>query len=536
MGWKDSNQTWHYVEKWAEAKPEAEAMVFEQTRLSWSRFKEDMDRVAAAFLEAGVQKGDRIAMLAMARTEFPVTFMAAGKIGAIWLGLNPKFTLDELRYIVNDCRPRVLIAVRQHMDSDLGPTIEALMAEFDCLAKVVVIDGDLAGAESYDEWIGRSRPQWETALAERAATVQPQDEALLLYTSGSTGKPKGVVHTHRSIVENIRVEIDKFGFQENSRILLHFPINHVAADVEIGFGAIMGGGCMVLMDRFDPAATLAAISRERLTALGQVPAMFLMEFKDPSFGQTDFSSIDAFLWAGAAAPKVMIDVLGGICGQTGAHMLTGYGSTETCGFITYTERGDSQDRLLHTAGKIAPPFELKIVDEDRKTLPDGEVGEIAVRGDFLMKGYFNNPAATAEVIDEDGWYYTSDLASKDADGYITIAGRRSEMFKSGGENVYPREVEDVIESHPAILFASVIGVPDEIFQEVGWAWAMLMPGQEVSEEEIQSLCKEKLANFKVPKRFFIRPLLPMLPSGKIDKMALQKEIESAMGTDLSKSR
>lgn len=523
MTWRNLNQTWHYVEKWAEARPAAEAVVFGDERVTWAGFKKDMDRAAKAFLEAGVQKGDRIAMLSMARTEFPTTFMASGKIGAMWLGLSPKFTLDELRFIINDCRPTVLISLKEYMGKDLGPALRTLMEEFECLKKVLVIGGEVEGAQSYSDYVAQDRPQLDEALAFRSAEVDEHDEALLLYTSGSTGKPKGVVHTHRSIVANIRVEIDKFYFDENTRILLHFPINHVAADVEIGFGAIMGGACLVLMDRFDPAATLAVIAREKISALGQIPAMFLMEFKEPSFGQTDLTSIRSFLWAGAAAPRIMIDVLDKICGQTGAFMLTGYGSTETCGFVTYTEKGDGQEKLIKSAGRIAPPFELKIVDENRNEITDGQVGEIAVRGEFLMKGYFNNPEATAAVIDQKGWYYTADLASKNADGYIYIAGRRSEMYKSGGENVYPREIEDLIETHPSILFAAVIGVPDEIYQEVGWAYAMLKPGQEVSEETLQKLCKEKLANFKVPKRFFVRPLLPMLANGKIDKMALKKE-------------
>ena len=529
MTWGNLNQTWHFVEKWSEVRPAAEAMVFGDERVTWAGFKKDMDQAAKAFLEAGVQKGDRIAMLAMARTEFPTTFMAAGKVGAMWLGLSPKFTLDELRFIISDCRPTVLISLKEYMGKDLGPALRTLMEEFDCLKKVLVIDGEVEGAQGYNDYVRQNRPELDEALASRSTGVDEHDEALLLYTSGSTGKPKGVVHTHRSIVANIRVENDKFYFGEDTRILLHFPINHVAADVEIGFGAVMGGACLVLMDRFDPAATLAVIAREKISALGQIPVMFLMEFKDPAFGQTDLTSIRSFLWAGAAAPRIMIDILGQICGQTGAYMLTGYGSTETCGFITYTEKGDGVEKLLQSAGRIAPPFELKIVDENRHELPDGQVGEIAVRGEFLMKGYFNNPRATAAVIDEKGWYYTADLASKDADGYITIAGRRSEMYKSGGENVYPREIEDLIETHPSVLFAAVIGVPDEIYQEVGWAYAMLKPGREVSEETLQQLCKEKLANFKVPKRFFVRPLLPMLASGKLDKMALKKEAEKILG-------
>ncbi len=525
MSWQHLDQTWHYVEKWAAAKPEAEAIVFEDERLTWAGFKRAMDRAAKAFLEAGVAPGDRVAMLSMARTEFPVTYMAAGKIGAMWLGLSPKFTIDELRYIIHDARPAVLVTLRQYLDKDLGATVRTLMDECGFLKKVLVIGGRIEGAEAYADWVDRERAELDQALTDRAAAVDADDEALLMYTSGSTGKPKGVVQTHRSIVANIRVEIDKFYWKESARVLLHFPINHVAADVEIGFGAIMSGACMVLMDRFDPAATLAVIAREKLTALGQIPAMFLMEFKDPAFFQTDLSSIESFLWAGSAAPQIMVDVLGQICQTTGAKMITGYGSTETCGFVTYTEKGDGRDRLLHSAGKIAPPFSLQIVDEQRNPLADGQVGEIAVRGDFLMKGYFNNPAATAAVIDAEGWYYTADLASKDADGYITIAGRRSEMFKSGGENVYPREVEECLETHPSVLFAAVIAVPDELFQEVGWAWVMPLPGRQVAEEELRALCKEKLANFKVPKRFFIRPQVPMLASGKIDKLALKKEAD-----------
>jgi acyl-CoA synthetase (AMP-forming)/AMP-acid ligase II len=220
----------------------------------------------------------------------------------------------------------------------------------------------------------------------------------------------------------------------------------------------------------------------------------------------------------------MIDLLGPICQKTGAKLITGYGSTEVCGFITYTEKDDDVETLLKTAGKIAKPFELKIVDGQRRALPAGEVGEIAVRGPFLMKGYYGRPEETARVVDREGWYYTSDLAFQDDRGYIHITGRLSEMFKSGGENVYPREVEEVIESHAAVLFAAVIGVPDDIYQEIGWAFVMPTPGQNVTEEDLRELCKNSLANFKVPKKFFIRPMLPLLASGKVNKMALKEEI------------
>lgn len=521
-------QTWHYVEKWAAARPKAEALVFGEDRLTWKDFKYSMDSLARAYLEAGIEKGDRVSLLSMARTEFLTSYMAAGKVGAVWLGLSPKFTLDELRYQIGDCRPSVLIAMREYMGNDLAPTLLALMKEFSFIKKVVVIGKPIDGTESYSDWTGKPRKEFESALDKRSREITEDDEALLMYTSGSTGKPKGVVHTHRSIVENIKIEVDKFYFNENSRGILHFPINHVAADVEIGFGAIMSGGCIVCMDRFDPLETLKIIEKEKITHIGQVPVMFLLEFKQPDFFKTDFSSVKAFVWAGAAAPKIMIDILTPICQKTGSMLLTGYGSTEVCGFITYTDKNEEAETLLKTAGKIAPSFELKIVDRDRRELPDGEIGEIAVRGPFLMKGYYNNPDETAKVIDRDGWYYTTDLAVRDPRGYIRITGRISEMFKTGGENVYPREVEEIIESHAAVLFAAVIGVPDDVYQEVGWAFVMPKPGQSVSEDELRGLCKTSLANFKIPKKFFIRPMLPLLASGKVNKLALKDEIKEMM--------
>jgi acyl-CoA synthetase (AMP-forming)/AMP-acid ligase II len=528
MSWKDLTLTWHYVEKWAEKKPGVETLIFEDERLNWGDFKNKMDSTARAYLEIGVEKGDRVAMLSMARPEFLITYMAANKVGAIWLGLSPKLTLDELRYQIGDSQPAVLITLRQYMDNDLAETIKALKDEFSCIRKVLVIGEPIEGTENFADFIAQPRPELDDALETRCGGISDTDEALLMYTSGSTGKPKGVVHTHRSIVENIKIEIQKFYFTEETKGLLHFPINHVAADVEIGFAAIMGGGTLVMMDKFDPGDVLKAIEKERLTIIGQVPVMFLLEFKQPEFFTTDFSSIKGFMWAGAAAPKIMIDVLSGICEKIGAELITGYGSTEVCGFVTYTEKGDDLETLMKSAGKIAEPFELKIVDENRNELPDGEIGEIAVRGPFLMKGYYNKPELTAEVIDEDGWHYTADLAYKDERGYIYITGRRSEMYKTGGENVYPREIEDVLESHDSVLFAAVMGVPDEIYQEVGWAFSMLMPGKSASEEELLELCKSKLANFKVPKKFFVRELLPLLANGKVDKLALKDEIEEML--------
>ncbi|MBP8130370.1 MAG: AMP-binding protein [Candidatus Hydrogenedentes bacterium] len=515
---------WQHVEKWAAVKPDAEALVLGNRRITWAGFRDAADRAAKAMLDAGIEKGDRVAMIAMACPEFLVTFMAASKIGAIWLGLSPKYSLDELRYQFHDAQPALVFSVDRFQDVDYRERIRILTDEFPCVQRVVFLNGQNRSEDGYAVFTGASREHLNEALARRAATVHPQDETLLMYTSGSTGKPKGVLHTHRSILANVAVELRHFGFDENTRALLHFPINHVAADVEIGFTTIYGGGCIVLMDRFEAQGSLEVIERERISVVGQVPVMFLLQFQAPRFPEMDWSHVQAFVWSGSAAPEVMLDVLSIISERTGARLITGYGSTELCGFCTYSAPHDGRQLLAKAAGRIVPPFEMRVVDEKRSPLPPGETGEIAVRGEIVMKGYLNNPGATAEVLDTQGWYYTGDVGYLDAEGCLFLTGHRSEMFKTGGENVYPREIEDVLERHPAVLFAAVLGVPDELYSEAGYAFLMLKPGQTVTENALQAYCKDRLANFKVPKHFELRPELPLLPSGKVNKIALRKEI------------
>lgn len=519
---------WHYVRYWAGKKPNAEALVFNDTRLTWAEFDAEVEKAARAFLAAGVHKGDRVAMVSMGRPEFMIAFMAASRIGATWLGLSPKFTTDELRYLVGHSQPSLLLTLHEYMGIDLIDRGRTFEEEFDCVRKVLVIGEPHPDFDAYRTYLDTPRPELDEALAQREAEVEDTDEALLMYTSGSTGKPKGVLQTHRAIIENIRVELEHFGIDENGRYLLHFPINHVAADVEIGYGAVMGGGTLVFLDHFDPQTSLETIERERITMVGQVPVMFLMQFQAPKFKTMDWSHVKYFVWGGAGAPQLVLDVLKQIAAASGARLLTGYGSTELCGFVTYTTGEEDGERMARSVGRIVPPFELRIVDPERNEVPAGTVGELAVRGPSVMKGYLNNPRATRDVLDADGWYYTSDLGHVDEEGYIYLAGRSSEMYKSGGENVFPREIEEVLEDHPAVLFAAVLGVQDELYGEVGHSFVMLKPGQEVDEESLRAHCKAHLANFKVPKRFSIQENLPLLPNGKVNKVALREVLAGEM--------
>jgi len=526
MGGTEHELTWQYVDKWATEKPNREAIVFGDRRLTWADVKREMDAVAKAMLDAGVGKGDRVGMIAMACPEFIVTFMAANKIGACWLGMSPKFRPPELRFMIDDCQPKIIFTLDRYMDVELSETFSKLNWQETSVETVVVLGEAFEGTESYEQFVARGAGLPDEPLRERSAETRPDDHALLMYTSGSTGKPKGVLHTHKSILANVDVQTSVWDFGDDARCLLHFPINHVAADVEMGFASVYKGHTLVMMDRFDPVETLRTIERERITFFGQVPAMYLLQMSLPDWHTTDFSSVEAFVWGGAAGPKDMLRALAQVAESVGAKMVTGYGSTEVCGFVTYSTPDDDLDLLCRTAGKVAEPFEMKIVDEEANELPAGEIGEVCMRGDFLMQGYLNRPEATAEVFDDDGWYRTSDLGYVDEYGNLFLSGRKSEMFKSGGENVFPREVEQVLESHPGVALAAVIGVPDPMYQEVGRAYVLPMPGQEVTEDALRSLCKEHLANFKVPKTLVIRPDLPLLPNGKVNKMVLQEELRA----------
>jgi acyl-CoA synthetase (AMP-forming)/AMP-acid ligase II len=517
------NLLWHYVDRWADRKPDDEAIVFGDQRISWSELKARVDRVAKGFIEFGIEKGDRIAFLGMARPEFFITYMAASKVGATWLGLSPKFSVDELDYMLRDCQPRLLISLREFMGRDLVPVGAEMVANIPSLEGVLMMGEPVPRTNNFDGFMTKPRPHLDAALEARAAEVRPEDNVLLMYTSGSTGRPKGVVHTHKSILANIQVEAIRLGLGPSSRMLLHFPINHVAADVEIGFAAVYAGCACVCVERFDPEQSLAIIQGERITMVGQVPAMYLLQMHHPAWRDTDFSHVERFVWSGAVAPNSLIETLAGIARKTGAAIMNAFGMTETAGLVTYTGDNDSIDTFRTTAGKAAAPFELVIVDDHRRILPPGRIGEIAVRGDLLMKQYWNNPKATADSTDGAGWFYTSDLASVDDRGYIRIAGRRSEMFKTGGENVFPREIESVLETHPSVQQVAVIAVPDEIYTEVGRAYLVLKSGSQPSDDDFRDYCRKHLANFKIPKTFQMRPALPLLPNGKVDKQALRGE-------------
>lgn len=511
---------WQCVEYWASVKGDEKALVFEDTSMSWAELAEKVDQAARAFLALGVGRGDCIACIATARPEFLISFLAAAKISALWTGVSPRYTVGEMGHILRGCRPTLLITQERYHHTNLLERAFTFNFELSGIEHILLLDGEHEDAPSFHKLLEEDYSNTAPLYEERLATAQPDESILLMYTSGSSGEPKGVLHSHSSVISNVSQQHRLYGIHHDSTILLNFPINHVAADVEIGYCALYAGATIVLQPEFDAKASLEAVEKWKITVLGQVPAMFMLQLREDAFHTINWNSVKTFVWGGSPASREMLEALDKICSQTGAELVTGYGSTELCGFITSIKKTPPFPLADQSTGPVYPTCELRVVDEERKTLPAGQVGEIAVRGPVVMKGYLNDPEQTAEVLDAEGWYYTHDLGKVDEEGNLTLHGRRTDMFKTGGENVFPSEIEMALESHPDILFAAIIAVPDEVFSEVGHAHVMAVPGSDVTEKEVLQWCRDHLAHFKIPHHVHFYPALPLLANGKVDKIKL----------------
>ena len=506
-----------YVDHWARTAPDREAMVLDPIRWTYGDLALQVERLSKALLANGLGRGDRVAVIGTPRPECFTVLLAASRIGVISIGLNPKFPLRELRYFVDDAEPRLLLGFAEDAEGDHREILDGLARESASLERVVTL-GDGDGALSWEDFLAEGTDLGKAALAEVSRGVQPRDPALLVYTSGSTGRPKGAVLPNGGLAFCSRVQADRWD-ADPVRLLVNLPVNHIGFMGDMCCYALVAGGTAFFMERFDPVGILELIEKERITGWGQVPTMFQITVAQPQYQSADLSSLQSIIWGGAHAPKALLDTLA----QTGARLATSYGMTETTGSVTYTAADADPDELANTVGTPDRRYEVRIVHPDGTPVKAGEEGEIQVRGDHIMIGYWRRPEATAEAIDAERWLHTGDVALLRPDGKYTIRGRMSGMYKSGGENVYPPEVESVLQEHPGVALAAVFGVPDPVYSEVGRAYVIREPGSDPSEAELQAFCRERLVNFKVPKTIIIRDMLPILPIGKIDKLALQKE-------------
>jgi len=501
--------------------PGKEALVFNEERVTWADFDRRVNRLAHAFLDMGIRRGDRIGVISTTRPEYLYTYLAAARIGAILVGFNIVYTPLELSRLANLTKPVAMVVLGQQGEKRVAESLKPLIDTLPFVKHFLTIGaGGPAGALCLNDLIAVDRAGQRPALAARAAELDENDGALIVFTSGSTGLAKGAVLTHKNIISNIAVETRQFGIRQDDRLMLHLPMSHVGGATELTVPALMTGATLVIMDHFHPVHTLEMIAKERVTVLGQVPTMYILEFNLPNYAEFDRSSLRTVLVAGAATPLPVMRKMQQMAPVT----ITGYGMTEVAGFVTYTLPEDDAETIALTVGRIAPEFELRVVDDQHRDVAVGEVGEVAIRGTCVMKEYFDNPTETAAAIDADGWFYTGDLGKLDARRYLTLVDRKKDMYITGGYNVYPREIEEHISRHPQVAFVACLGTKDEVLGEVGVAYVVARPGSELSIAELKAHCQQGLAEYKIPKYFELRDKLPLTSLGKVDKMQLRREL------------
>lgn len=501
-----------YVAHWAGQRPTQEALVDERIRLTYHELQREVDRLARALLSRGIRHGDRVGMIGPPSVQGFVHFLASSSIGATWVGLNPKYTAAELSQVVQDSRPAMLFALLEVDDvvaGTLSQVVSAATGPIQLVARGRRTDLPFL---SWDDFLARLATEDELRLARQS--VVDSDPAAMIFTSGTTGRSKGALVPHRGLSECGVVQAGRW-YGPAPRKLCDLPLNHIGGLGDICTSVLVAGGTVVFRQRFDPAVMLRTVEQERLTHLYCIPSQLLSAVATAEWQTCDLSSLEWILWGGAAAPRRLLEELATKVPRLG----TSYSLTESTGSVTYTDPDDPVDVLSWSVGRIDPHYDVVLRRPDGSDAGPGEEGEILIRGAHITLGYFERPDATAEAIDADGFLHTGDLARMEANGHLRLVGRLKEMYKSGGYNVYPREVEEALEQHPGVSHAVVVAVPDNHWGEVGHAFVVTSA---VSAEDVLAFARQRLANFKVPKRVWVLEALPTLPIGKIDKAALRR--------------
>lgn len=498
------------------AIPDAEAAVDGDERLTHAELSRRVDTIARALVASGISPGDRVATMVPPSLDFWLTYLASVSIGAIWLGLNPRYQLPEYAYLLDDAAPR-LIFCRSEYEG------RAYLAELQTVGSSVetfVALGAATGrAIAFDVFLERGQKCSEAELAERRAAVNPEDIAVIVYTSGTTGKPKGAMLSHRAIMAACLCNLCWMADGLESTIEVA-PINHVGALNNVCMNVFAYGGRIIFFHRVDMEAIGQITRDEKLSYLVGSPTSFAMFGAQPDKGLDRLGHYRLIVFGGGATAESLLEPVF----ETGVPMFNVYGQTETCGIVTATDAGASPKIMAETFGRPLPGAEMRIADANGTPLPPGTAGEIQVRGPYCMTGYFGRPEATAEAFTADGYLRTGDLGVEHADGNFSFVGRLKEMYKSGGYNIYPVEIELALCEHPRIGLAAVLPIPHPIFQEVGHAFIEAPEGQ-IDEAELRDFLKSRLANYKIPKVFSFEPALPKLPNMKIDKQALKRRLE-----------
>jgi fatty-acyl-CoA synthase len=518
--------------------PDRDAVVFPQLayRRSYAEFQGDVREVARALLAFEVQPGEHIGIWATNWPQWVIAQFAAASIGAVLVNINPAYRAHELAYVLSQADITTLLLTDRFKSTDYfdilagicpelaaSPPGQLFSAAFPRLRRVVSIKQETRpGMLSWDDFRQRAAAVSEAALYRRQADVRADAVVNIQYTSGTTGFPKGAMLTHRNLLINAYYVGQRLAFTERDRLCIPVPFYHC-------FGCVMGtlmcavyGAAMVVpAEAFDPLATLQAIQDERCTAVYGVPTMFITELHHPRFAGFDLHTLRTGIMAGSPCP---IEVMRAVVRQMGARDITiAYGLTEASPVITQTEASDSLEHRVGTVGRVLPGLEVRLVAPGTMApLPAGQPGELLVRGHAVMKGYYQKPAETATAITPDGWLHTGDVAVQTPDGYYRITGRLKDLIIRGGENIYPREIEEFLYTHPGVADVQVVGLPDSQFGEEVSAWIRAKPGARLSEEDVKSFCQGRIARYKIPRYVVFIEEYPTTVTGKVQKFKLRE--------------
>ncbi len=522
------------LDRTAATFPDRDALVsvHQGIRQTYAEFHAAVEEVARGLLALGIEPGDRVGIWSPNNAEWATLQYATAKVGAILVNINPAYRTSELAYALGQSGVSTLVLARGFRQADYVAMVEAVAGETPALGRQVVLGGDPpAGAMSWDDLRAAGDQVTAAALRAREALLQFDDPINIQYTSGTTGFPKGATLSHHNILNNGFFIGEGCGYSEADRVCIPVPLYHCFGMVLGNLACTTHGAAMVYpAEGFDPEATLAAVEAERCTSLYGVPTMFIAELEHPRFAEFRLDSLRTGIMAGSPCPvEVMKKVQSDM---KMAEVTICYGMTETSPVSFQTGRDDPVDKRVATVGRIHPHVEVKVVDpESGRVRPRGEPGELCTRGYVVMLGYWENQEETAAAIDRAGWMHTGDLATLDADGYANIVGRIKDMVIRGGENIYPREVEEFLYQHPAVSDVQVVGVPDPKYGEELCAWVRRKEGHEVDGEELRAWCRGKIASFKIPRYWRFVDEFPMTVTGKVQKFRMRETSVAELGLE-----